>query len=657
VPGETTALDRRVLILPPTTRDGEACCRLIGEAGIPCEVFTSFDLFTREITRGCAAIMLSDVVVMADANDTLGEILATQPVWSDLPVIVLTTAGAETRGVSKALRDLGNVSLIERPVRVSTLLSVVRTAIRARMRQYQVRDYLIEKQAAERALMNSEADYREALAAAELGHWELDLKTSAIICSPRCNEVMGLKTDNTHCDYGSLMARIHPDDRTMADGCFRAARKTDDEVHFEARVLWHDGSSHWVWLRGGPRFDVRGRPERYVGLVADITERKRLMELQQQARAEAEAANNAKDRFLAVLSHELRTPLSPVSMGIALLEAEGELAPRVRDMLAMMKRNLALETQLIDDLLDLSRVISGKLRLKLQSVRVHDIVRHAVETCAADAHVKRLNLRMELNAGHHEVTADPARLQQVFWNLLKNAVKFTPEGRSITVRSSNPSPGKINVEVIDQGIGIAPAMLPTIFTAFDQGDTGTTREFGGLGLGLAISKAVIDMHGGKITGHSDGKGFGATFRVELDTVVSTAAADPAQSTPPASTNRDAHVHVLLVEDHADTAGLLAEYFRGEGYRVSTAGSVAAAMKLAMREKFDVVVSDIGLPDASGYDLMRELRDLYKLSGIALSGYGMESDIRKSREVGFVDHIVKPVDLTQLSTALRRALMA
>ena len=373
------------------------------------------------------------------------------------------------------------------------------------------------------------------------------------------------------------------------------------------------------------------------------------------ALAEAEAANMAKDRFLAAISHELRTPLSPVVLTVVAMQSRGDLPADLREDVAMMRRNLELETRLMDDLLDLSRVASGKLRLQVQPTAVHELLRHALRVVSTDAAGKRLDVALRLDAAVDQAVADPARLQQVFWNLLRNAIKFTPEGGEVVVRTTNDGPDTLRIEVRDSGLGIEPQLLGRIFDAFDQGDPRVTEQFGGLGMGLAIAKAVVDMHGGTILAASDGIGTGATFTVALPTAgAAREHAPPAPApTPAPAQGRAARSRVLLVEDHVDTARVLAKLLGLSGYAVSTASSVAMALDLAAAGPFDVVVSDVGLPDATGYELMQQLRDRHGLRGIALTGYGMEDDVRRSGEAGFVDHLTKPVDLRKLEEAIRR----
>lgn len=403
-----------------------------------------------------------------------------------------------------------------------------------------------------------------------------------------------------------------------------------------------------------------GAPERRrVGIVFnDITGRKNLerqrellLAQEEALRKEAEAAVRAKDHFLAALSHELRTPLSPVVLTVAAMESDPDLPVRFRKSVAMIRRNIELETRLIDDLLDLNRVTSGKMHLQVQPTRMHAVLAQAIQTCASETLAKKLDVQLDLQADNDLVNADPARLQQTFWNLLRNAAKFTPEGGSIFIRTEN-SGGTVRLEVRDTGVGIEPEFLPRVFDAFEQGDTKITRQFGGLGLGLAICKAIMDIHGGEIRAHSDGPGTGATFTVALP-VAFTTEQEIVAAQPLGHNSAAGHLRVLLVEDHPDTREVLARLLDAANYAVKTASGVAAALELAAAERFDVVVSDLGLPDGTGYDLMKQLRDRHGIKGIALSGYGMDQDQRRSREVGFLDHVVKPVNVSQLVAVIQR----
>jgi signal transduction histidine kinase/ActR/RegA family two-component response regulator len=384
----------------------------------------------------------------------------------------------------------------------------------------------------------------------------------------------------------------------------------------------------------------------------------RRYEAERLARAEAEAANHAKDRFMASLSHELRTPLTPVLAVIASLEKEVSLL--VNNRLATVRRNVELEARLIDDLLDVARISRGKLELKPEVADLREVVGHALDACCPPGESKRVRFEIDLPEGEDlRLWADAPRLTQVFWNLMTNALKFTPEG-PIRVRAwKDEATGEISAEVSDRGIGIEPRRLSQIFDAFEQGQRSITRQYGGLGLGLAITKAIVELHGGRIEAESDGPGQGATFRLRLPVGAAhlpdrgpdqplerpaAAAAPPAQSDRP--------LHILLVEDHADTADAMEALLSVVGYRITVAGNARDALAAAEAAAIDLVISDVGLPDASGLELMTQLKGRFQLRGIALTGYGMEEDLQRSREAGFERHLTKPVSPQALQDAIR-----
>jgi len=365
------------------------------------------------------------------------------------------------------------------------------------------------------------------------------------------------------------------------------------------------------------------------------------------ARVEAERASEAKDRFLAMLSHELRTPLTPVLASVFMLEREDKVPKVMHESLQLIRRNVELEARLIDDLLDLTRISKGKVQLSFEIVDAHTLVRHALKICPFEIEQKKLELRSEFAATKVYLQADPARLQQIFWNLIKNAVKFTPHGGKLRIRTTNNGDGQFRLEVEDSGCGIDPGVLPRIFHAFEQ--AGRT-QLGGLGLGLAISKALVEAHHGSISAESQGRDSGATFTALFPTCERNAI--PKSSDAPRSTAKRRSVRLLLVEDHEDTNRSLTRMLRRRGYEVHPANDIRSALDIAARKQFDVLVSDIGLPDGSGIDLLKALRAKRDVFGIALSGYGMEEDIRRSGEAGFSHHLVKPVDLNKLDSIIQ-----
>ena len=404
-------------------------------------------------------------------------------------------------------------------------------------------------------------------------------------------------------------------------------------------------------------------PPMFTATLRDITERKNGEEALRRAVDVAERASRAKDDFLAALSHELRTPLTPVLLAAADLRDDGRLPADLREQLSMMERNIALEARLIDDLLDLTSITRGKLQLRPQRCDTHALIGLAIAIVQPEASAKEITLARMLDAPHSGLVADPARFQQVIWNLLRNAVKFTPHGGRISIRTRDEkTPGGarwLRIEVVDSGIGIDPAQVDNIFAPFDQGGLTGDHRYGGLGLGLAIARSVVELHGGRISAHSEGTDRGATFVVELPGAIDARSSAPPTDNPfvagasfplkplaqPAAPA--AALRLLLVEDHESTLRTLSFLLRRDGHRLTTAATLAAAFAAAAAEQFDLVISDLGLPDGTGNELMEKLRSDYGLRGVALSGYGMEEDLARSRAAGFVAHLVKPIQIAEL----------
>src|SRR6267154_2612215 len=400
---------------------------------------------------------------------------------------------------------------------------------------------------------------------------------------------------------------------------------------------------------------LQGAKETVQGVLYLVEEKTRDVTLRQ----ELIAANAAKDQFLAQLSHELRSPLTPVLAMVGELEAEVPDSKPVKEALEVVRRNVELEARLIDDLLDITRISKGKLQLSFEPISIHQILQRAYEICRNEIEAKNLEVNFGLRAVHTHVEGDPARLQQVFWNLIKNSVKFTPEKGRISIETLNPAPNKIEARIIDTGIGIESETIGKIFDAFEQGQTEITRRFGGLGLGLAISKALIDAHGGKIRVESAGKDQGATFSLELNTVVTPAGFDGEKQDQPAGPEREVavvrHRRVLLVDDHHDTCIGMKRMLERRGYEITVAHSADQAVEKVRTQDFDLLISDIGLPDRSGYELMREVRLNKNLPGIALSGFGTEQDVNQARAAGFSEHLTKPINFERLERAIQNLL--
>jgi PAS domain S-box-containing protein len=443
----------------------------------------------------------------------------------------------------------------------------------------------------------------------------------------------------------------------------RAAMANDRQVmesglaaDFEEIVSLADGTRRIWFSKKMPYRDGEGNVIGILGISRDITERKIAEDEVRQARDAAETANKAKDRLLSVVSHELRTPLNPILAMASLLETREDLPAGLREDIQMIRRNVEQEARIVDDLLNVTRLQRGKILLHHEVVDLHRLLDRVIRQFSPQSEHKRLTVQTFFGATPQCVWADPGRMEQVFSNLLGNAVKFTPEGGSISVRVVSSGENRLRIEISDTGVGIEPEVLPKLFNPFEQGEQTVTRRFGGLGLGLVIVKGIMDLHGGTITATSAGRDKGTILSLELDAIQSPRTSQPDDASPAIAPANPRH-RILLVEDHEDTLRTMRRILTGLGYIVLTATSVSEAMEKIENEAFDLLVSDIGLPDGSGLDIMRSLRLRKKTKGIALSGFGDDDDILRSRAAGFADHLVKPVGMSALGRALERELQA
>jgi signal transduction histidine kinase/ActR/RegA family two-component response regulator len=388
-----------------------------------------------------------------------------------------------------------------------------------------------------------------------------------------------------------------------------------------------------------------------MAIAAAIAERNRAQAAIKQQKEAVEAANKTKDNFLAMLSHELRTPLTPVIAALDALELEMPASEMANCSLSMIRRNVELESQLIDDLLDLTRIAKDNLQLRFGSIDAHEVIADVVEICRAEAQERRLNLRVNTRAGAHHILADSAKFQQIIWNLVKNAIKFTGENGEIVISTTNPEPQTLVINVKDTGIGIEPEIMNRMFDPFEQGEQAFQRRYGGLGLGLAISKSLTQAHGGTLTAQSNGRDQGSTFTLTMKTV--SPPTRVVKFTAPAPDTRP--LRILLVDDHVDTCTALERLLVRRGHLVAAAHNVRSAMEAAARGSFDLLISDIALPDGTGIELMSYLRAMSGIPGIAISGFGMNGDIEKSFDAGFAEHLVKPVKMESLEAAIDRVM--
>jgi PAS domain S-box-containing protein len=478
----------------------------------------------------------------------------------------------------------------------------------------------------------------------------------------------------------SIMRLIPPDRLEEETEILSRIRRGQRSDHFETVRLAKDGRRLNLSMTISPIMDARGHVIGASKVARDISERKKgeealkkameeaesanrerllLLDSEREARSQAERASRMKDEFLATLSHELRTPLNAV-LGWANILRHGNLqGEELKQGLDIIERNARVQAQIIEDLLDMSRIISGKIRLDVQQIELSAVLNESIETLRSTAQAKGVYLQARLDPFARPTSGDPNRLQQVFWNLLNNAIKFTPKDGKVEVLLKHTST-EVQVSIIDTGEGIAPEFLPYIFDRFQQGDASTTRRHGGLGLGLAIVKQLVELHGGNVRVQSDGLGKGATFNVHLPVTAVYPEQEKEGHLPEATLGENppvpevslADIQVLVVDDEIDARDLVKKLLEMAGATVSTAGSASEAMGHILAGRPDVLVCDIGMQEEDGYSLIRRLRGIEKkedgiLPAVALSAYARSEDRTKAIRSGFQIHLAKPVEPAEL----------
>ncbi len=417
-------------------------------------------------------------------------------------------------------------------------------------------------------------------------------------------------------------------------------------------LIRKDGSEIPIDDSGAPIRDGRGGIRGVVLVFRDFTSHKLAEQEVLAAKDAAETANKAKDQFLAMLSHELRTPLTPVLATLNLWEASEEVPPALRGDVEMLRRSIELEARIIDDLLDLTRIARGLLSFSPENTDVHSLVEFLVGLSQSELQNKVLKLTLKLDAPRHHVHTDAGRLQQVLWNVLRNAIKFTDQGGAITITTFNDAQDRLDITFHDTGIGMTPETLSKLFIPFEQADPTRNRLYGGLGLGMAISNALVDLLDGEIRAESPGLGLGSTFTVTFPTVDPAAAGSELAYAPRKS---EVKLRLLIVEDHGDTARALARLLENRGFTTKIAQNVTTALETIEREEFDLLLCDLGLPDGTGMDLIKKVRESRQTPAIALTGFGMQEDVDRAQGAGFDAHLTKPVNLQKLEATIWRLL--
>jgi PAS domain S-box-containing protein len=534
-----------------------------------------------------------------------------------------------------------------------------------------------DRKRAEDELRAGEARLQLAVAIAQMGTFEIDLATDAVTVNDAGRAIYGWPPGEP-LTFANVQSHFHPDDRDEVLRRVGEALRPDGPGEFEVeqRIVRTDGQTRWIRVRGRALFEDAGgegggrRAARCVGTYLDVTavkeaeqRREQLLDAERAARLEADRAGRMKDEFLATLSHELRTPLNAILGWAQILRGGGATPDDVAEGVEIIERNARAQTRIIEDLLDMSRIVSGKIRLDVLRLDLAGVVAAAAETVkpAADAKGVRVQTLLDPLAG--PVSGDPNRLQQVFWNLLTNAVKFTPRGGRVQVLLERVN-SHVEVSVLDTGEGIAPAFLPHVFDRFRQADATTTRRHGGLGLGLAIVKQLVELHGGSVRVKSGGPGRGATFTVALpltpihpDTVPDagrrhSAGGGTAPPAPDDACIRVDGVRVLVVDDEPDARTMVRRLLEDCGASVTTASTAQEALDAVRTHRPDVLVSDIGMPGEDGYALIRRVRSLGPGNGgetpaVALTAYARSEDRTRSVLAGYQMHVPKPVEASEL----------
>jgi PAS domain S-box-containing protein len=632
---------------------------------VPVLVWVAFRFSQREAAT--ATLLLSAVAVLGTLrgagpfarNGPNESLLLLQAYMAVITILVLAVTAALADRRRSEVRFRGMNEELERRVeeRTRELQRVVED----------LRREMDERARAQEALEASEARLREAQRVARVGSWEWDVERNTIWWSEEMCSIYGYEAGAAPESYESYLERIHPDDRPYVRRVVEAAYQNRQPFHMEHRITRPDGSIAFLHGRGRVVTDQDGRPIRMLGSAQDITDEKKAEEershllLEREARRQAEEANRLKDEFLATLSHELRTPLNAI-VGWANLLREGNLDPATTARaVETISRNAQVQSHLISDILDISRMIAGQLDFKLQMVNPVSVIEGALDTMGPAAQASGIILESRLDRGGTGVLGSPERLQQVVWNLLSNAIKFTPNGGRVQI-SLTESDGNAEIRVEDEGIGIDPDFLPHVFERFRQKNPSSSRKHGGLGLGLAIARHIVEYHGGTITAANRSEGRGAVFTVTLPTsdqgtLGSRRAPAPE---PPVSEDADAPlaprplagVRALLVEDEPDSRELLAMLLTGCGAEVRVASSAAEALRLLGQERSNLLISDIAMPGETGYDLIERVRALAPEAGggipaIAVTAYTSPEDARRALRSGYHAHLSKPLQLREL----------
>lgn len=548
---------------------------------------------------------------------------------------------------------------------------LVQTNVRLEQEIAERQAALCERQRTEVALRQSEEQFRQLAENIHEVFWIIACNDHQMIyISPAYEKIWGRSCASLYQQPKSWAESVHPEDRERVFTAFASRVPGTVSFNQEYRIVRPDHSIRWIWAREYPIQNDTGEVYRIAGIAEDITERKQVEQEREQllarekaARTQAEIANRTKDEFLSILSHELRTPLNAILGWTQMLRSRYNLdAAITARALETIERNAKGQATLIEDLLDISRIITGKLRLSVCPVNLVSVIEAAIDTVRPAAEAKSIRLQPILDPTASPVSGDPDRLQQIIWNLLANAIKFTPKGGRVQVRLERIN-SHVEVVVSDTGQGISPDFLPYVFDRFQQEDSSVTRKHGGLGLGLSIVRHLTELHGGTVKVYSPGEGLGATFMVELPLSVLQNPGNPERLHPATDMELPCEhlpklngLHILVVDDEADARDLLVTILTECGAEATAVSSVQAAIAILENLQPDLLVSDIGMPGENGYDLIRQIRALDAEQGghipaVALTAYARVEDRTRALAAGFQMHIAKPVNLTEFVTVI------
>lgn len=571
-----------------------------------------------------------------------------------IPVLHISATHVSEADQEVGMESGAEIYLVE-PLAPEELITVVRTLLRLRQ--------------TEAGLAASEERLRLATESAGIATWDVDLRTGNATWGPQMDLMLGYSPQRGPAHFSRWTERIHPDDLPATLRAFDDAQSTQRQFRHEHRILRaQDGEERWVAATGLFHPDEAGQRTRFIGVMLDVTEQRRadlerneLLRRESAARLAAEDAARLKDQFLATLSHELRTPMSSVLGWLHLVRSGRLPADRQAQALETIERNARLQNQLINDLLDVSRIITGQLGIEHERVVPSAVLMTAIDTVRPQAAARQIAIRLDAPDDGIVVWGDPSRLQQVFTNLLINAIKFSPSGSDIDV-AMRASSNRVEMTFADRGEGISPEMLPVIFERFRQADGSITRKHGGMGLGLAIARHLLDLHGGSVTASSPGLGQGATFTVVLPRVheeVAGRAESKAAAAAPTRSGALQGIHVLAVDDDPHAVAMLTSMLELGGATVSSARSTDAALgKFRASPDIAALVSDIGMPGRDGYDLIESLRRDFperaaRTAAIALTGYARDEDQMRALDAGYDAHLAKPFGMDDLLDLIAR----